>query len=179
MLIRSAAYPSVNIIITRQLLTMTPTVVNMPLDIIHVPDATLQVENSGQPAVVYECKLQGTPCGMFVQGTTNAVSAHLRGHGITGPDSASISCTWNGCSMIITRGCMARHILTHLGVKVRCTVCGVVKCRRDILRAHMKSSEPCHFASVEVVHGPEGHALFPTGWTATHEVEGTEIMPML
>ncbi|KAG2147997.1 hypothetical protein DEU56DRAFT_783447 [Suillus clintonianus] len=171
MLTRSAAYPSVIIIITCQLLMMTPTVVHMPLGIIHVtPETAFRVEHSGQLAVVYECKLQGIPCGMFVEGTSNAVSAHLRGHGITGPDSASTSCTWGGCSKIITRGGMARHILTHLGVKVRCTVCGVVKCRRDILRAHMRSSEPCHFASIDVVHGPEGHVLFPTGWTATHQV---------
>ncbi|KAG2127720.1 uncharacterized protein EDB93DRAFT_1055689, partial [Suillus bovinus] len=86
--------------------------------------------------VVYECKLEGVPCGMFIEGTTSAVSAHLREHGITGPDNASTSCPWAGCYKTLKRGGMTRHILTHLGVKLCCSVCGVVKCRLDIFRAH-------------------------------------------
>ncbi|KAG1797232.1 uncharacterized protein BJ212DRAFT_391151 [Suillus subaureus] len=143
----------------------------MPLDTLNVdPEAFFRVERSGQPLVVYECKLEGVPCGMFVEGTTSAVSAHLRGHGITGPDSASTNCLWAGCSKALKRGGMTRHILTHLGVKVRCSVCGVVKCRLDILRAHIRSSELCRLACVDTVHGPEGRFLVPTGWTTTHQV---------
>jgi len=56
----------------------------MDPQLIHVnPRVLIQVEQSGQPAVVYKCKLQGIPCGLHVEGTTSAVSAHLRGHGIT------------------------------------------------------------------------------------------------
>jgi hypothetical protein len=137
----------------------------MPLDTLNVdPEALSRVERSGQPLIVYDCKLEGVPCGTFVEGTTSAVSAHLRGHGITGPDNASICCPWAGCFKTLKRGGMARHILTHLGVKVRCSVCGVVKCRLDLLRAHVKSSEQCRFAFVDIVHGPEGHLLVPEAW---------------
>jgi len=144
----------------------------MSLDIIYLDPATfVRVQQSDRPVVVYECKLQGVPCGMSVEGTTTAFSAHLRQqHGMTGPDNAGISCTWSSCSKTIKRGSMARHILTHLGVKVRCAMCGVVKCRRDILRAHIISSTPCHFATMNAVHGPEGRALLGTVGTATDQV---------
>ncbi|KAG2038577.1 hypothetical protein BDR03DRAFT_299917 [Suillus americanus] len=143
----------------------------MPLDTLNVdPAAFFQVERSSQPLVVYECQLEGVPCRMFVEGTTSAVSAHLRGHGIIDSDSAKISCPWTGCSKTLKRGGLTRHILTHLGVKVRCSMCGVVKCRRDLLRAHIRSSESCRFAFVEIDHGPEGRFLVPTGWTATYQV---------
>lgn len=144
---------------------------NMPFDIFPVdPETFFPVQRSDQPLVAYECKLQQFGCGMFVEGTTWAIAAHLRGHGITGPDTASTSCTWGGCSKTLKRGCMTRHILTHLGVKVRCSVCGVVKCRHDLLRAHIKSSEQCRFAFVDIVHGPEGHLLVPEGLVTAHQV---------
>ncbi|KAG1861706.1 hypothetical protein F4604DRAFT_1787925, partial [Suillus subluteus] len=102
----------------------------MPFDTLNVdPETAFRVEQGGQPLVVYECKLEGVPCGMFVEGTTNAVSAHLRRHGINSPDSARISCPWGGCSKTLKRGGLTRHILTHLGVKVRCSICEVVRCR--------------------------------------------------
>ncbi|KAG2342468.1 hypothetical protein BDR05DRAFT_964071 [Suillus weaverae] len=143
----------------------------MSLDIVHVDAETVfQVNQSSQPVVLYKCQLQGILCGLYVEGTTRAVSAHLRRHGITGPDSTSIICTWGGCSKTLKKGSMARHLLTHLGVKVRCSACGVVKCRHDLLRAHIKSSEPCQSAVADNVHGPEGRVLVPGGWAATHEV---------
>ncbi|KAG2338841.1 hypothetical protein BDR05DRAFT_968837 [Suillus weaverae] len=139
----------------------------MPVHTVNVDHETLfRVEQSGQPVVVYECKLQGALCGMSVEGTTSAISSHIRGHGITGPDSASKRCSWGGCSKMLKKGSMARHILAHLGVKVRCSVCGVVKCRHYVLRAHIRSSESCQLASAEIVHGPEGHLLVPTSWAA-------------
>jgi hypothetical protein len=135
----------------------------MPLHNIHVdPETIARVEQGGQSVVVYECKLQEVPCGMFLEGTTSAISAHLRGHGMTGPDHATQSCTWDNCSKTLRNGSMTRHILTHLGVKVRCSMCGVVKCRHDLLRAHIKSSELCHFAFAQVVHAPGACVLAPT-----------------
>ncbi|KAG2085385.1 hypothetical protein BD769DRAFT_537853 [Suillus cothurnatus] len=56
-------------------------------------------------------------CRMFVEGTTSAISAHMRGHGINGPDIARAQ------------------------FKVCCSVCGVMNCRLDLLRAQAKSSE--------------------------------------
>lgn len=144
---------------------------NMPFDIVPVDLETyLRVQRSDTPLVAYRCELQEVGCGMFVEGTTSAVSAHLRGHGITGPDTASTSCTWAGCSKILQRRGMTRHILTHLGVKLRCSVCGVVKCRNDLLRAHITSSEQCRFASVDIVPGPQRHFLLPEGWVTAHQV---------
>ncbi|KAG1888797.1 hypothetical protein F4604DRAFT_1645024 [Suillus subluteus] len=143
----------------------------MSLDIIPVmvdPQTLSRMEQSGQPLVVYECELQGEPCGMCLEGTISAVSAHLRRHGITGPDSAAITCTWSGCYKTLKKGSMARHILAHLGVKVRCSTCGVVKCRHDLLRAHINSSEPCHFAIADNVPGPGGYVIVPTSWAAAH-----------
>ncbi|KAJ8582538.1 hypothetical protein M405DRAFT_560923 [Rhizopogon salebrosus TDB-379] len=131
----------------------------MSLDIIHVAPETV---------VVYECKLQENPCALLVEGTTTAISAHLRSvHGITGPENANTNCTWSTCSRTLQRGSMTRHILTtHLGVKARCSTCGVIMCRRDLIRAHIRSSEACHSAFADVVHGPEGRALTAAGFTA-------------
>jgi hypothetical protein len=135
----------------------------MSLNLIHVdPHTFLQVERSGQPVVVYECKLhqQGVPCGLCMEGTTN-----LREHGIPSSDDSNTSCTWGTCSKTLKRGSLTRHILAHLGVKVRCSACGVVKCRHDLLRKHISSSEPCSFASVDTVDGPDGHIVVPTRWS--------------
>ncbi|KAG1753203.1 hypothetical protein EDB19DRAFT_1667968 [Suillus lakei] len=148
-----------------------PTILDMPLDIIPItvdPETLFRMEQSSQPLVVYDCKLQGAPCGTCVEGTTNAMSAHLRRHGITGPDSAITTCTWSGCYKNFKKGSMARHILTHLRVKVRCSVCGVVKCRHDLLRAHIKSSESCHLAIADNVPGPGGYVIAPMSWAAAH-----------
>ncbi|KAG1862896.1 hypothetical protein C8R48DRAFT_673042 [Suillus tomentosus] len=91
---------------------------SMPLDIVHVdPETILRASQSGQPVVLYKCQLQGDLCGLYVEGTTSAMSAHLRSHGITGPDSISTICTWAGCSKTLKKGSMKRHLLTHLGVK--------------------------------------------------------------
>lgn len=147
------------------------TVCYMPVHTLDVdPETLFRVEQSGQPAVVYECKLQGALCGMSVEGTTSAISAHIRWHGITGPDNASQRCSWGGCSKMLKKGSLARHIISHLEVKARCSVCGVVKCRDYVLREHMRSSELCQLASAEIVHGPEGRLLVPTSWAVPHQV---------
>ncbi|KAJ8595040.1 hypothetical protein M405DRAFT_807910 [Rhizopogon salebrosus TDB-379] len=72
----------------------------MSLNVIHVaPETFVHVQQNGQPVVVYECKLQEGPCALFVEGTTTAISTHLRlVHGITGPDNADTNCTWGTCS---------------------------------------------------------------------------------
>ncbi|KAG2079211.1 hypothetical protein BDR04DRAFT_1086361 [Suillus decipiens] len=137
----------------------------MPPDIAYVdPEIIFRVNQSGQPVVLYKCQLQEIPCGLHVEGTTCALSAHLRRHDITGPDSTSTICTWSGCFKTLKKGSMTRHLLTHLGVKVRCSVCGVVMCRHDLLRTHIKSSEPCHSAIADTVRGPEGHVFVPLDW---------------
>jgi len=143
----------------------------MSLDIVHMdPETIFRVNQSRQPVVLYKCQLHGALCGLYVEGTTSAISTHLRRHGITGPDATSTICTRGGCSKTLKKGSMTRHLLAHLGIKVRCSACGVVKCRHDLLRAHIKSSEPCHSAIADNVHGPEGRVLIPPGWAATHEV---------
>jgi hypothetical protein len=139
-------------------------VLSMPPEIVYVdPEIVVRANQNDQPVVLYRCQLQGIPCGLHIEGTACAVSAHLRRHGITGPDSTSIICTWGGCSKTLKKGSMTRHLLTHLGVKARCSACGVVMCRHDLVRAHIRSSEPCHSAIVNTVHGPEGYVLVPPG----------------
>ena len=142
------------------------------MDIILVdPETFARMQQSDQSPVVYECKLQD-PCGIFLEGTHTGISAHLRRHGIsTRPDdNNAISCPWGSCSKIIKKGNLTRHILTHLGVKARCSMCGLVKCRRDVIRAHITSSERCNLAFSDVVHGPEGRVLIGTVSTATGQV---------
>ncbi|KAG2079210.1 hypothetical protein BDR04DRAFT_27342 [Suillus decipiens] len=120
-----------------------------------------RANQSGQPVVLYKCQLQGILCGMHVEGTASAISAHLRSHDTTGPNSISTICTWGGCSKTLKKGSLTRHLLTHLGIKARCSVCGVVKCRRDLVRAHIKSSELCHSATADNVDGPGGYVFVP------------------
>jgi hypothetical protein len=138
----------------------------MPPEIVYVdPEIILRVNQSDQPVVLYRCQLQGIPCGLHIEGTTCAASAHLRRHGIIGPDSTRIICTWGGCSKTLKKGSMPRHLLTHLGVKARCSACEVVMSRHDLIRKHIRSSEPCHSAIANTVHGPEGlgYVLVPPG----------------
>jgi len=125
---------------------------------------------SNQSLVVYECKAAG-PCGLYLEGTQSAISAHLRRHGITAsPDHNTIDCPWGGCSKTMKKDSLTRHILTHIGVRARCSMCGLVRSRSDVIRAHIASSESCKFAFSEVVHGPEGYAVVGTISTAAHQV---------
>ena len=125
---------------------------------------------SSQSLVVYECKA-AVPCGLYLEGTHGAISAHLRRHGITAsPDHNTIDCPWDGCSKTIKKDSLTRHILTHIGVKARCSMCGLVRSRCDVIRAHIASSESCKFAFSDVVHGPEGHAIVGTISTAAYHV---------
>lgn len=134
------------------------------------PETIRRMYQSAQPVVLYQCQLQENSCGLHLEGTVSAVSAHLRTfHSVTSQDNTSAICTWGGCSKTFKKGSMARHLLTHLGVKVRCSMCGVVMCRHDRLRAHIKSSEPCHLAIADAVHGPEGRSLTPVGWATTQQ----------
>jgi hypothetical protein len=140
------------------------------MDVINVdPETFTRVQQSGQSIVVYECEVRGAHCGLSLEGTRTAISAHLHRHGITCSDGTSVTCPWGSCSKTFKWENMARHILTHMGVKARCSVCGVVKCRPDVLRAHIKSSQQCHFASCDVVHGPERRYLVGTVGTAIYQ----------
>jgi len=138
-------------------------------DIIPIePETYVRMQQSHQSLVVYECKAP-VPCGVFLEGTHTAISAHLRRHGIpASPDDNNISCPWGSCSKTIKRDSLPRHILTHMGVKARCSMCGLVRFRCDVIRAHIASSERCKFAFSDVVHGLEGYTLVGAVSTNTH-----------
>jgi len=123
------------------------------------PYTYLQVEQNCGPVVAYQCRSQG--CGLFMGGTTRAIAEHLKRHGITSSGDSNIPCVWEGCTKILKKGSMPRHILAHIGVKVCCSVCGVVMCRHDVLRKHIRASQTCHLASVETHDGPQGILVFP------------------
>ncbi|KAG1746185.1 hypothetical protein EDB19DRAFT_1954115 [Suillus lakei] len=85
---------------------------HMPPDIIHVdPETILRVYQSGQPVILgspvdYMWKERPVQCPLICEDTALLVQ-----------DSTSIICTWGGCSKILKKGSMTRHLLTHLGVK--------------------------------------------------------------
>ncbi|KAG1879800.1 hypothetical protein F4604DRAFT_1537900, partial [Suillus subluteus] len=86
---------------------------------------------------VYECQWDKShsPCGMHIEGDQASVTDHLaRFHGFTGGEGDT-ACLWDGCTSK-KRGAMkgtsiARHLVTHIGYKIKCTACNVDYARED------------------------------------------------
>ncbi|OJA20834.1 hypothetical protein AZE42_02510 [Rhizopogon vesiculosus] len=116
---------------------------------------------SGQPLLhVYECQWDKnhSPCWMYIEGDQSSVTDHLlRFHNFTGGEGDT-ACVWDGC-LSKKRAAMkgtsiARHLVTHIGYKVKCTTCLVVFAREDACRrSHSNARSDCRNMQIDPVHG--------------------------
>lgn len=92
---------------------------------------------------VYECfwDLPHSPCGMWIEGDQSSVADHLAlFHGFRGGE-VTTRCLWRDCPKPHMKGTsIARHVVTHIGFRVKCNTCKHEFARVDACnRAHSRS----------------------------------------
>ena len=92
---------------------------------------------------VYECfwDLPHSPCGMWIEGDQSSVADHLAlFHGFRGGE-VTTRCLWRDCPRPHMKGTsIARHVVTHIGFRVKCHTCKHEFARVDACnRAHSRS----------------------------------------
>ena len=92
---------------------------------------------------VYECfwDLPHSPCGMWIEGDQSSVADHLAlFHGFRGGE-VTTRCLWRDCPKLDMKGTsIARHVVTHIGFRVKCHTCKHEFARVDACnRAHSRS----------------------------------------
>lgn len=119
------------------------------------------VRNGGRPLLhVYECQWDKShsPCGMHIEGDQASVTDHLaRFHGFTGGEGET-ACLWDGCTSkkraAMKGTSVARHLVTHIGYKIKCTACNVDYAREDACRrSHANARSDCQRMQIAPVHG--------------------------
>jgi len=87
------------------------------------------------------------PCQWWTgHGVCNALvqccgfSDHLRFyHGVAGSEKAQVECCWGGCSSVMRKESLMRHLNEiHLEVKVACHICGEQFTRSHTLKGHLR-----------------------------------------
>lgn len=128
--------------------------------------------------IVHPCHWQG--CTMHIAVDHKQVSKHLQQyHAIntsaTSEDTQQISCLWAGCSDARMKpGNLTRHILSHLGVRRICSMCGSSLSRDDAFRRHTLEKPNCQQAKAVVKHGDKSLVIdkvgIEGGWSASQNV---------
>ncbi|KAG1818004.1 uncharacterized protein BJ212DRAFT_119519 [Suillus subaureus] len=109
---------------------------------------------------VYECQWDKnhSPCGMHIEGDQASVTDHLaRFHGFTGGEGDT-ACLWDDCTSkkraAMKGTSIARHLVTHIGYKIKCTSCNVDYAREDACRrSHANARSECQRMQIAPVHG--------------------------
>ncbi|KAI6043489.1 hypothetical protein EDC04DRAFT_2890887 [Pisolithus marmoratus] len=92
---------------------------------------------------VYECfwDRENTACGMWIEGDQPSIADHLQHfHGFKGGETTT-GCLWRDCPKPNMKGTsIARHVVTHVGFRIRCDMCKHEFARGDACsRAHIRS----------------------------------------
>ncbi|KAG0706831.1 hypothetical protein DFH29DRAFT_900230 [Suillus ampliporus] len=122
-------------------------------------EASTAIKARQNAVLVYRCgwNIEHSPCSVFIEGTRKEILSHLKQcHGIMHDIGANIGCCWDSCSMAgaLKMDSVARHIARHLGIKSRCSRCGCVMARDDVIQAHIRKSPECTGGMAQVVPGP-------------------------
>ncbi|KIK25817.1 hypothetical protein PISMIDRAFT_325504 [Pisolithus microcarpus 441] len=92
---------------------------------------------------VYECfwDRENAACGMWIEGDQPSIADHLQHfHGFKGGETTT-RCLWRDCPKPNMKGTsIARHVVTHVGFRIRCDTCKHEFARGDACnRAHIRS----------------------------------------
>ena len=124
------------------------------------------IENEQPSLRVYECKWNKnhSPCQMYIEGDQLSITDHLsKFHNFTGGEGDT-ACLWDGC---VSKKCaamkgtsIARHLVTHISYKVKCTTCNVIFSREDACRrSHANVRSDCRNMQMDPVHDAGAIAL--------------------
>ena len=101
---------------------------------------------------VFECQWirNGSPCNANVMADRRSVVEHLQHiHDMKpGEEKFRQACFWEGCTRVLNKESLARHILTvHLKEKVQCAECRLSFAREDSLKRHLNGGHHKVFAN--------------------------------
>ena len=87
---------------------------------------------------IFVCQWMGPfgPCQHEFYGRD--LSAHLREvHGLGGAENSPVTCAWHGCTAVLNRGNLARHVKSkHLSIMYPCATCNQRFTRQYNLSQH-------------------------------------------
>ncbi|KAG0705916.1 hypothetical protein DFH29DRAFT_904299 [Suillus ampliporus] len=108
---------------------------------------------------------EGTICGHELLATSKDIFAHLReNHHIGVHNKEPCHCLWvaphGRCDKQLMIQSFGRHIITHLGIRIKCSVCGTVMARDDLAARHRQEHPQCSKADSITILGYDTQALF-------------------
>ncbi|KAG1756536.1 uncharacterized protein EDB91DRAFT_21901 [Suillus paluster] len=97
---------------------------------------------------------EGTLCGHEVRATSRDVFAHLRENHHIGKEPRCLWATPHGrCGKQLRIPSFGRHVMTHVGIRIKCSVCGATMARDDIAARHRQQHPNCSQADFETIPG--------------------------
>ncbi|KAG2153323.1 hypothetical protein DEU56DRAFT_479126 [Suillus clintonianus] len=104
----------------------------------------------------------GTLCGHEIQVTFKEIFAHLRQHHRIGVDNkGTYRCSWSTphhdggcCGKELKTESFGRHIITHIGIRIKCSVCSTtMAARNDLAARHRRECPNCSQADFMIIPG--------------------------
>ncbi|KAG2069604.1 hypothetical protein BDR04DRAFT_673950 [Suillus decipiens] len=108
----------------------------------------------------------GTLCGDELQASPGGILAHLRqDHGIGIGDKKTYRCLWitaqGRCEEELKFQSLGRHVIKHTGIRMKCSVCGMMlSARKDLTTRHRKNYPNCSQADFIFIPGRNTEASF-------------------
>ncbi|KAG0699376.1 hypothetical protein DFH29DRAFT_1081325 [Suillus ampliporus] len=101
---------------------------------------------------------EGRLCNHELQATPKDVLAHLREYHRIGIDNnESYHCLWvtpHGlCEKQLKIQSFGRHVITHIGIRIQCSVCGMTVSRNDCAVKHRRQHPNCSQATFMIIPG--------------------------
>ncbi|KAG2043754.1 hypothetical protein BDR03DRAFT_330654 [Suillus americanus] len=101
---------------------------------------------------------EGTPCNHELQVMTKNILAHFRQHHrIDADPEGSFTCSWitphiGCCGRKLKIDSFSRHIIAHIGIKFRCSVCSKrMAARNDLAAKHRRRHPACSQATFDAI----------------------------
>ncbi|KAG1854135.1 hypothetical protein DFJ58DRAFT_382751 [Suillus subalutaceus] len=101
---------------------------------------------------------KGTPCSHELQVISKNILAHFhRHHCIDVDPEGSFTCSWimphfGCCGKKLKVDSFSRHIITHIGIKLRCSVCSKrMAARNDLVAKHRRDHAACSQATFDTI----------------------------
>ncbi|KAG2369278.1 hypothetical protein BDR07DRAFT_760011 [Suillus spraguei] len=108
----------------------------------------------------------GTFCGDELQASPGGILTHLRhDHGIEVGDKKTYRCLWitahGRCEKQLKFQSLGRHVIKHTGIRMKCSVCGmIVSARKDLTTRHRKYYPNCSQADFIIIPGHNTEVSF-------------------
>ncbi|KAG1740891.1 uncharacterized protein EDB91DRAFT_344863 [Suillus paluster] len=108
------------------------------------------IERPHKSHSTYLCRWdnEGRLCSHEFQATSKDILAHLREHHRIGVDNKEFCrCLWvtphGVCKKQLKIQSLGRHVITHIGIRLKCSVCGITMARNDCAAKHRKQHPGC------------------------------------